>query len=89
MTFLHKYFKGISQDLGVCIIHSLYSVCIAMNKLMKEKGKLSVRIDSQLWNIGMTKLESHYFAATAVIIDLSSHHLWVLKLAGEFVRECI
>lgn len=37
----------------------------------------------------MTKLESHYLAATAVIIDVGSHHLWVLKLAGEFLRESI
>ena len=70
--------------------YSIYLVCIDMNKLVKKKRNLSVRIDCQLGDIGrMTKLESHYLAGITVIIDLGGHHLWVLKLAGEFVRKSI
>lgn len=81
MTFPSKYFTCISQELGVRIIHTIYSVCIDMDKSMRKEGNILLRVDCQQWNVErMKKLESHYSAI--IIIDLGSHHKWMLKLAG-------
>lgn len=51
---------------------------------MGEKKELFLTVEYQLVCMEeMMELETHYFAAIIVIIDLGKNHQWMLKLVSE------
>lgn len=55
---------------------------------MGGKGKLFLRVQSQLINVrGMMEIESHYLANTTVLTVSVKNHQWMLKLVGYSMME--